>query len=518
MNVISRINYRIRFFILFCFHLLWGLGLWWSISVYGLGTSRDSVEYLFTSQNLVLGNGFVSFSGQPYIFWPPLYPLLLSFLQILGVHDLLKAAFVLQIATFLWLAVLLAWLFLRVFGNNFAFAFLGNALVVTNIALTTLFQGVGSDYLFLALILSFIYLCDLYIINSQPKTLWLLTLVAALAMLQRYIGVVTLLCGAWIIYRYPLLTVVEKIKRLAVFSLSIFPLGMWILSLPKDAVVRDSPSSVLENVHQFTVSLLSWFLPSSHLEGHPVRLQFGVLGVWFIVFAGVFFLWKFKDKNSTNKTIEFSVFLFGFVYTVVLILLASLSSFNTLDSRFVSPVLVPLVIFVLVAIDSLMKKLEMLQKRNIVFTVKVSFFLVLFVMLGLTTHQSVLAMQTHHKSGWGYTSAIWNTHPVIAYWKRNHPAKPYLIFSNYPAGVALHIGSEVLPSPRKAEHPNTGEEIIPLDTYISELIIPGRETYLIWIEPNEYTHVYTVNDLMKIVDVETIYETNEGGIYRLLSR
>ena len=164
---------KLRFILFLCCHFWWGIFLWGSISRYGLGTSRDSAEYLFTSLNLLRGNGFASFSGQPYVLWPPLYPILLAFIQRLGVSDPLEAAIILQVITFAWISFLLTWLFLKIFSRNLAFAFIGNALAGTGVALTMLFAGVGSDYLHIALMLSMVYLSNEYMTQRKFR-FWLL--------------------------------------------------------------------------------------------------------------------------------------------------------------------------------------------------------------------------------------------------------------------------------------------------------------------------------------------------------
>ena len=39
----------------------------------------DSVSYIAAARNLLDGNGFHTFNrGDPYVWWPPLYPLLLA--------------------------------------------------------------------------------------------------------------------------------------------------------------------------------------------------------------------------------------------------------------------------------------------------------------------------------------------------------------------------------------------------------------------------------------------------------
>ena len=508
-------SHKARKLILFCFHLAWGIGLWWSVSANGLGTSRDSVEYLFTSMSLTKGDGFISFAGGQFVLWPPLYPILLSMLQSLGISDPLKAALILQLVTFVWLAVLFTWLFVRLFPENFSLAFLGNSIMGTGVALTMLFQAVCSDYLFLALVLSFIYFCDKYIVDNKISALWFMTIINALAMLQRYIGVALLLTGVWIVFQYTRMKFWKRSGRLFLLGLSALPLGIWILSLPVEALVRGAPSSLLENFYSFTFSILSWFIPYPELYGHPVRLQVGTWGLWVSIFMGSFLLWKFHRRYSSIESVKAPLLLFGLIYSVTLLMIASLSSFNTLDSRFASPVFIPLIVLALTTVDMISQLLKHMKK-----TVRVILnsllYVPLLIALGLSVYQSISFMQIHAQQGSGYTSKDWNNHPVIQYWETHLPNGRYLVFSNYPAGVAVHTWVETLASPRRTAHPNAGEVVIPLDTYIPLLLAPDRNSYLVWIEPNEYTHVYGVDDLWAVVNIETIYEDENGGVYRIL--
>ena len=58
---------------------------------YRVGVSPDSVNYLSAAKNLVQGNGLVTnvirwnnrYESIPFIFWPPLYPVVIA-----GVHQL----------------------------------------------------------------------------------------------------------------------------------------------------------------------------------------------------------------------------------------------------------------------------------------------------------------------------------------------------------------------------------------------------------------------------------------------
>ncbi|GAB4461538.1 MAG: hypothetical protein Kow0070_19240 [Anaerolineales bacterium] len=512
--IVTKPPHRSKFLTLFGASLLWGAVLWWSVSTFGLGTSRDSVEYLFTSLSLTRGDGLVSFLGQRYVLWPPLYPALLSIFQRIGGTNPLDAALALQLLTFVWIAALTAGLFTHLFPRTFALAFLGNALALTGVGLTMLFQSVGSDYLFIALTLSMVYLCASYITENRLQTTGWMVVVAALAMLQRYIGVTLLIVAAWVVFRYSRTTLTDRLKRTALLGLSLLPVGLWALSLPVEAVVRNDPSNLFENFYWFTFSILSWFVPESELYDHPFRARVGMWGLWAGILICGLVIWKCGGKYREKVPLDVPLFLFGGVYTVLLLVIASLTSFNTLDSRFASPVLIPLVALVL----STMEKLLFSEVIRAKLPPRLAYTLVLLpllAVLGLSQMRSVTVIQLQHENGSGYTSKEWHDNDVIAYWLRHKPAREYLVFSNYPAGVAVHTWHVALSSPRRTNHPNAGEAVIPLETYLPSLFEAGKESYIVWVEPNEYTHVYSVEELGAIAQVETVYESEDGGIYRI---
>ena len=105
------------------------------------------------------------------------------------------AALFLQLITFVLISAFCIWLFHQLFPDNFVLIVMGSMAVTTSVVLTMLFQTVGSDYLFLALVLVFVYVCDLYIKEGGVVALWMMIIIAALAMLQRYIGVSFLFTG-----------------------------------------------------------------------------------------------------------------------------------------------------------------------------------------------------------------------------------------------------------------------------------------------------------------------------------
>ncbi len=60
------------------FALLGAILIYLATSNYIVGISADSIAYISTARNLIAGEGFVRFDGNPVLVWPPMYPLLLA--------------------------------------------------------------------------------------------------------------------------------------------------------------------------------------------------------------------------------------------------------------------------------------------------------------------------------------------------------------------------------------------------------------------------------------------------------
>jgi len=221
-----------------------------------------------------------------------------------------------------------------------------------------------------------------------------------------------------------------------------------------------------------------------------------------------------RDVGATRT--EVPLLLFGLIYTIVLLTISSLSYFNRLDSRFVSPVFIPFVVLLLVAVEAVLD-VKALKNTTVKAAGNVVVFSSLLLVLGLSAYQSIIFIRLSHAEGSGYTSREWYANRTIEYWLQHQPVGEYLAFSNYPAGVAIHGWQETLPSPRRASPNSRIDEIVyPLDDYIPVLFDEGKDSYLIWIEPNLFAHIYSVAELRQIANIEVLYENADGGVYRLL--
>jgi hypothetical protein len=132
---------------------------------------------------------------------------------------------------------------------------------------------------------------------------------------------------------------------------------------------------------------------------------------------------------------------------------------------------------------------------------------ILLVLLGFSMVRSLETINIQRRESWGYTSKEWHNNQALHYWLEHRPNEEFLAFSNYPAGIAIYSWTETLASPRR---------VFSLEDFKTTLFEDGKTSYLIWIEPNTYTHVYDVNELRQIAIMETLYKGESGGVYKLL--
>ncbi len=67
---------------------------------HGIGVSTDSIRYISVARNLSAGDGFTTFDAAPLTLHPPLFPAILSFLNLLFGIDPFEGARFLNAAVF----------------------------------------------------------------------------------------------------------------------------------------------------------------------------------------------------------------------------------------------------------------------------------------------------------------------------------------------------------------------------------------------------------------------------------
>jgi hypothetical protein len=495
-------NYRHKLAALLVFHVAWAFVFWLSISKYGLGVSSDSVDYMFAGVNLIEGKGLISYDGSPFYFWPPLYPMLIGFVHLFG-FNAFAAAHIIQFTAYVLIAYFSSVLFLKIF-DDFALAFLAAFLLAIGPVVVSSFQMVGPDYLFIIFPILLTLLIANYANSQKAATLILIGLIASLGMLLRYIGYTLVLAGLIAVLHYTSGSALKRILRAASLGLFAIPPGLWMLyTWMATAGQRRAPLSLLEYIKQFTSGVLEWVMVAPN---YPDVNFWHLAIVWMPIIAFIVCAVTLAKRTSFFTPYTTPILTHGLLYTIFIFINASIAYFNRLNGRFLLPIYLPLVILVLLVIQH--SRSRSLTRLGIFFVI-----LVTVIQLQRTVtlmRQSVDGIIPYN----AYNTREWNENAALNYWKENLPQGDFILLSNYDAGVAFQTNHMAFASPRRTEI--YGTEIIPLSIYEEGMYKPGMETYLIWIEPNTYKHVYEPLELAPIAYIESLFKNKDGAIYRLM--
>ena len=497
-----QLTHRQKLFALLLFHAAWGGILWLSISRYGLGVSTDSVDYLFAGKNLAAGKSLVTYDGSPFYLWPPFYPMCIAFFNLLG-FNAFTSAHIVQFAAFALLAYFSSVLFLKIF--DFPFAFLAAFLFDTAAVVVSNFQMAGTDYLFLLFPILLTLLSARYVDSQNWTHVLLIGLIAALGMLLRYIGYTLVLAGLWAVYRYTNGSPSKRILRAAAAGAFAIPPFLWMYHTWMTTTdQRRAPLPVSDYIQQFTSGILDWFTsPPNYTDVNAWHLAV----VW-IPILGLILIALLPSRRENLFTPHTAPLLaHGLLYAVFIFVNALIAYFNRLDGRFLLPIYTPLLVLLLLVISRL-------RMQNVRAATLLSLFLVFAGVLQIQHTIATLRASVNGDIPLNfYNTREWNENKALQYWKQHPPAGDYILLSNYDAGVAFHTGHTTLPSPRRTEL--YGTEIIPLSTYVDAMFDEGRQTYLIWIEPNTYEHVYEPLELIPIAKLTALFKDGDGAVFSL---
>lgn len=520
---------------LMAIHLVWGSLLLFSISKYGLGISTDSVQLLFGGRNLAAGKGLISYDGSFLSLWPPLYTALLGFVHLITGAEMLAAATILQAAAFVGLSLVTAILFLRIFRGNFLLAAAAVLLSDIGAVVLTSFDVVGSDYVGACLALVSLLLTGTYLESGSRRALAGMIAAGMLAMLDRYLFVAAIATSAACVFFLTGTRLRQKLGRGLLICMGALPAGAWLAITGGQSGLR-APISFGENFSWFSKSMLEWFIPTkavkTHLDLYTALLWVILVGLSLTVL--VTSLRKARggvgpgqEGAGTESAGEIGLNLhfllptlgFGAIYVLALFGSASIAYFNKLGGRFLLPLYIPIITLLVSAVAIAIEAARTADGRGWRLAgplVGGAALIATAVLLLQITLPLVSASHTDGAAGGdnAFNTRDWNKNQAIAYWRANTPPGQYQLFSDEPDGVAFFTGHATLGSPRSTSGPYSTDQYA-LSSYPPELFASGEPVYLIWIEPSPARYFYTVDEMASIANVEPLFVSADGGVYRL---
>ena len=328
-------------------------------ATWGPALHGDPVNYVAVARHLLEGEGFTGYAGGPFAGWAPLWPLLLagtslSLADPLDVAGPLNAAF-LALAVFAagsWLRRRLRSAFLLVWG------WLALALSVPLIEVGSSGLSEPAFILFATLALG---QTDRFLEEGRRATLAQAAIFTALACLTRYIGGALILVVAALLLLQRGAAPAERARRLALFgAISALPVGLWMLrnllltgELTGERALRTL--ALPDVLGQMLAVPRGWIAPVARLDfADPLGWILSAATLLLLIAVAVALaLARWRGRAPGGSAVALCG-AFAFVYAAIVVAgSAGPLTPEPPNDRYLSPLYVPLLLLLLLALDGL---------------------------------------------------------------------------------------------------------------------------------------------------------------------
>ncbi len=307
----------------------------------GIGISPDSVVYSTAAEHLKTSGRFTDFTQSPVIDFPLFYPFFLNIvIWLTGVKPLLFGPY-LNAFLFAFL-IYIAGCVMEQFTYRSKWYKVGVlSCILLSPGLLEDYSMLWSETLFIIFLLFFMIAIHRYFQTHSRKLLIAAAIIVAVACITRYVGVTIIATAGILILFDTKLSFRKRFFDLLFFSF-ISPL-LFIINLGRNYFVSGtltgprerSITPLIQNVHD-TGSVFCDWLPFLHAHHKPATW------IALLIIAAVLFVFiqQLRRKQIADYiTISAA---FSLVYILFMIVTASISRFEELDSRFMSPAFIPL--------------------------------------------------------------------------------------------------------------------------------------------------------------------------------
>jgi len=480
-------------------------------ATYGAGIGEDSVDFLFSAMNFLAGGGWRHLTGAPLTEWPPLFPLLLAAFGWVGI-DLLEAGRWIN-AVAAGLTILVAGCWLRSNLRSQWLALAATATLAASYPLSDIAARFLTDSLFALLTLFALMQLAAFLNRRANAPLWWAAVFTALTAITRYPGVA--LIGTGVLILLPFARLRQTLVFGAVSSVPLLAVLVrnWAASgyLTQAAGYRPTSSgqSLSDGLAQTVEVFRAWIVPRHTPDELAYLLGLAVAAV---VLAGVAVVLRSRRYAPEaapvyvrlGPVLPFGVF--TVIYLVFLIAVVPSTTEKQIDSRYLLPIYVPLLLAAVFLLDWFLS-IEAAGWR-----IAVRYGLVSLVLLATLTHLCFSARRnlrrTAHAYVFGYPAHSFNAprwqHSEILNYIRDHHIEGRVYsdrdrlawFANRSAPPGKYRN---LPRNMQWTEIEAGAHIVWFRKFNNRLGLYGYDTF----------------DLQVLPGVELVAELAEGFVFRV---
>ena len=464
----------------------------------GIGISPDSVMYQATAINIQSHFSFTDFNGLPTVDFPLGYPSFLALFSWISGLTVLQVVPVLNAALFSGVIMLTSIIIEGYQNRSSVYKTLILAALACSPCLLEVYSMLWSETLFIFLSLLFVVAYRNYLRSHSYRQLLLVSVIAAIAFVTRYAGITLLALGGFLLLFDGELGIGKKIKQLVFFILISSSLAA--ANLIRNALVAGHATgvrekairSLMDNLNQIGGTLSDWlpFIKGYEVLATILFILIFLLGAWQLFYR--------TFQQQYFAAYETIIACFFVVYASFMIVIATLSRFESLTSRLLSPMYIPLLL---------------VGSSWLVNIIRHSFSIKRYVLLALALLCYAGFQYNQYRlnaEAWegiqdagipGYTENPWVHSATMAFIKKNKALFSGPVYSNANDAVYFLSGVHALALP----HKEIQAEI--------DVLLQKPSFRLVWLidgENPDLVNLEFIKQHKKLISVETM---EDGAVY-----
>jgi len=465
-----------------------------------IGIEPDSVVFFTTADNLLANGTLSEYMHNSLVEFPAFYPFFLSCIKLLTGLKPLAFAPVINALLFAVIIYLSGYIMEYFSYRSRWYKRAVLSCVVLSPCLLEVYSMLWTETLFILWILLFMIAIHRYFQSYSRKALIAAAVMASLASITRYAGITIIGTGAILILLDMKLPPRRKLTDIVLYS-AISPLFL-IINLARNYMVsgtmtgnRDrSITTLSENIHQAGSVFYDW-LPflNSHYNGA------GWLVILLVAGLAVLCLRQFLHNGRLAGYENFATG-FSLLYILFMVVMASITRFETLNSRFFSPVYIPLIWTCSYWIVSLSRRTSHLKKKWLMALGAVIFFSFQYGQLAADyeTWDGVKDAGIP-----GYTEDPWKYSETVQFIQKDSLPfkKGYTIFSNANDAIYFFTGRPGKFLPARGFYRGIQE------------FLNDRHCYVVWFNDGDNPDLLDLDFIKNIKKMKLLKQFSDGAIY-----
>lgn len=310
----------------------------------GVGLSPDSIMYASTATNIQAHGTLLTFNKTPLVFFPVFYPFFLGVIQFITRVDPIAAGSAINSCLFAGVIFTTGWILENFTSHARIYKWLILIAIILSPGLLEIYSFLWSETLFIFESLLFIIAYRHYLQSHTVKALLIAALITAIACITRYAGVTLVGTGGLMLLLDNELPIRKKIRHILIFgfvSISMLVANLVINRINTGLSTGTREPSITpfaDNLHYFGTVIWDW--AALRTDAADPYAAF-VTSIIFIALIGIL-AWKTYQRRIDS--VENIVIAFAVVYGLFIVISASISRYERINSRLIAPMFVPLLI------------------------------------------------------------------------------------------------------------------------------------------------------------------------------